>query len=229
MGIADHGIRAIVAPSPIRKQVVERLREAIIEGRLKPGQRLIERELCELLGVSRTSLREGLVELENEGLITNAPNRGPFVARISISLAEDVYQLRASLESLAAQLFAKRASDAQLEELIRSTKVLEDVYHNFTPGSFLAAKNRFYDVLLEGAGNALAAQVLRGIHARISQLRITSLSSPSRNESSIKEIWKIVDALKARDEEAAQRASMEHVRNAAEVALAVLKNKIDSE
>src|SRR3990170_1902174 len=99
-------LRAVTTPTPLRKQVVERLREAIIEGHLKPGERLRERELCELLGVSRTSLREGLVELEAEGLINNVPNRGPVVAMVSIKAAEEIYQLRAVLEGLAARLFA---------------------------------------------------------------------------------------------------------------------------
>ncbi|OFZ89367.1 MAG: hypothetical protein A3F74_04180 [Betaproteobacteria bacterium RIFCSPLOWO2_12_FULL_62_58] len=218
-------LRAVTTPTPLRKQVVERLREAIIEGHLKPGERLRERELCELLGVSRTSLREGLVELEAEGLINNVPNRGPVVAMVSIKAAEEIYQLRAVLEGLAARLFAKHATDAQLQELAQATAGLAEIYRNFSASPFLKAKSRFYDILLTGANNQLVAQVLRGINARVSQLRITSLSDPSRLEVSIKEIYRILDAVSARDEEAAWRASTEHVANAAEAALAILRKQ----
>jgi DNA-binding GntR family transcriptional regulator len=222
-------LRAVTVPASLRKQVVENLREAIIERRLSPGERLVERELCELLGVSRTSIREALVELEAEGLIHNIPNRGPVVARISPKLAEEVYQLRAALEGLAAQLFARRATDAQIAELERATEALEAVYRDFTSGPFLAAKNRFYNVMLEGAGNELAAHVLRSMHVRVSQLRITSLSERSRSAKSIKEIWRIVRAIKARDEKAALEASVDHVNNAAKAALAVLQANKNSE
>ena len=222
-------LRAVTAPASLRKRVVESLREAIIAGHFLPGARLVERELCELLGVSRTSIREALVELESEGLIQNIPNRGPVVARISPKMAEDVYQLRASLEGLAAQLFARRATDEQVAALVQATTALEEVYRNFASGPFLAAKNHFYDVLLGGAGNELAAQVLRGVHARVSQLRVTSLSDPSRSEKSIREIWRIVEAIRARDEKAALAASIEHVENAAHAALAVLAAKKDPE
>ena len=218
-------LRAIEAPTPLRKQVVERLREAIMQGHLKPGERLRERELCEMLGVSRTSLREGLVELDSEGLIQNVPNKGPVVTPISVKLAEDIYQLRGVLEALGARLFARNATREQIAGLEAATAELEKVYSNFEPAPFLKAKSRFYEVLMEGAGNQLAAQVLRGIHARVSQLRVTSLSDPSRTSVSIAEIRRIVDAIKARDEESAWRASAQHVANAAEAALKVLRSQ----
>jgi GntR family transcriptional regulator, trigonelline degradation regulator len=218
-------LRAIEAPAPLRKQIVERLREAIIEGHLKAGERLRERELCEMLGVSRTSIREALVELESEGLIHNVPNKGPLVTPISVKLAEDIYELRGVLEGLAARLFARNASEAQLAELERATAELDRVYSNLAPGPFLKAKSRFYDILMDGAGNELAAHVLRGIHARVSQLRVTSVSDPSRTRASIEEIHRILAALKTRNEEEAWRASTEHVANAARVALNVLRNQ----
>lgn len=216
-------LRAVTAPVPLRKQVVERLREAIVQGHFKPGERLRERELCEHLGVSRTSLREGLVELESEGLIENVPNRGPTVTLISAKLAQDVYQMRAVVEALAARMFARRATDAQIARLEQAVAELEAVYADFSPGPFLAAKGRFYEILLEGADNQLAAQVLRSIHARVSQLRVTSLAEPSRLKVSIAEIHRLLAALKARDEDAAWQASYDHVMKAEEAALRVLR------
>jgi DNA-binding GntR family transcriptional regulator len=220
-------LRAVTAPAPLRKQVVESLREAIVQGLFKPGERLRERELCERLGVSRTSLREGLVELESEGLIENVPNRGPTVALISLKLAHEVYELRAVIEALAARMFARRASDEQLARLEHAVADLQVVYDDFAAGPFLKAKSRFYDILLEGADNHLAAHTLRGIHARVSQLRVLSLSEPSRLRVSMAEILRIFESLKARDEDAAWQASYDHVVNAETAALASLKASLE--
>jgi DNA-binding GntR family transcriptional regulator len=136
-------LRAITANVPLRKQVVERLREAIIEGHLKPGERLRERELCELLGVSRTSLREGLVELESEGLINNVPNRVPSSRRSASSSLKRYTSCARVLEGLAARMFVRNASADLLAELEQATVTLEAVYRDFSPAPFLEAKTRF--------------------------------------------------------------------------------------
>ena len=89
--------------APLRQQVVEALRLAIIDGRLAPGARLIERELTEMLRVSRTVIREALRQLESEGLIAIVPNKGPVVRALTLAEAKDLYQIRAVLEGLAAR------------------------------------------------------------------------------------------------------------------------------
>ena len=96
----------------LREKTVERLREALLNQFFAPGDRLIERELCELTGVSRTSVREALRLLESEGLIETIPNRGPIVASLSAEDAQYIYEVREALEGLAGRLFAERASDA---------------------------------------------------------------------------------------------------------------------
>ena len=95
----------------MRHQVAEVLRAAITTGRFAPGQRLVEKDLCELTGVSRASVREALRQLESEGLIQTLPNRGPLVSRLSTQDAASIYQVRGALEALAAQLFANHATD----------------------------------------------------------------------------------------------------------------------
>ncbi len=214
-----------VEPHPGRReQVVERLRLAIATGHFKPGARLIERELCELTGVSRTSLREALRELQSEGLITAQPNRGLTVTVITPEAAESIYQVRAVLEALAARLFVRHASDAQVTELRRSVERLAKVYANYTPEGFLSAKTGFYQVLLDGAGNQTVTNMLQQVHVRASQLRVTSLSNPSRAKKSIAEIRRFVAAIEARDEDAAWQLCMVHVENAGHAALAILRN-----
>ena len=91
-------------PALLRQQVLEQLREAIISGVLLPGARLIERELTEQMGVSRTVVREALRQLEAEHLVEVIPNKGPFVRQLSINEAEDLYRIRAVLHGLAARM-----------------------------------------------------------------------------------------------------------------------------
>ncbi len=188
-----------------------------------PGERVVERQLCELMGVSRTSVREALRELETEGLVTVVPNKGPFISVISVQQAESIYQVRAVLEGLAVRLFAQRATDGQIEELSHAVDELEKVYAAFEVKAFLSTKARFYQILLDGAGNEIAGQMLRNIHIRASQLRATSLSTPQRAQKSIGEIRLLLQAIKARDPDAAWAACVKHVEHAADTALAMLR------
>jgi GntR family transcriptional regulator, trigonelline degradation regulator len=206
----------------LRQQIVERLREAIALGQLPPGTRLVDRDLCERMGVSRTSIREAMRELEAAGLITNQPHKGPVVTVVTLDMARSIYEIRAVMEGLAARLFARRASTAQVAAIKRAVDDLAAVYADFTPGAFLKAKTEFYRILLEGSQNQLAADMLRTIHTRVSQLRATSLSNPARAAQSIAEIREFVAALEARNEEAAWHTCVRHVENAARAALTVL-------
>lgn len=221
---SDMSLKIVAAPS-VREMTSARLRMAIAEGRFFPGDRLVERNLCELMGVSRTSIREALRELETEGLVTVVPNKGPMVSVISPKQAEAIYQLRAVLEGLAARLFASRATDQQITELSAAVDELEAVYRDFEVKAFLTTKAHFYNILLEGAGNEIAGQMLRNIHIRASQLRATSLAKPQRAKESIGEIRALLDAIKARDPDAAWTICVNHVENAAKTALMVLADQ----
>ncbi len=222
----DLSMRVQTLPG-LREQVAERLRLAIAAGRFAPGARLIERELCEMMGVSRTSLREALRELQADGLITLQPNKGLSVSVVTEATARSIYQVRAVLEGLAAREFAKNATPAQMAALRESVDRLAEVYENFSAERFIATKTRFYDILLEGAGNEVAADMLRRIHTRVSQLRVVSLSSAARAKQSIRELREFLDALEARDEEGAWRICVAHVEAAAAAALSSLPAKQD--
>jgi GntR family transcriptional regulator, trigonelline degradation regulator len=215
---ADDSMRVQSLPG-LREQVAERLRMAIATGRFQPGARLIERELCEMLGVSRTSLREALRELQADGLITLQPNKGLSVSVVTPDVARSIYEVRAALEGLAARLFARNATDAEVKALRQSVNHLADVYEDFSAEAFIAAKTRFYDILLEGAGNEIAADMLKRIHTRASQLRVVSLSSAERAKQSIRELREFLDALEARDEELAYRVCVAHIEAAAAAAM----------
>lgn len=217
-----HSLRIEPAP-PIRKQVADVLRDAIALGELAPGERLIERVLCERIGVSRTSLREALRELENEGLVTSLPNRGLVITKLSYKNTEDIFAVRASLEGLICHLFCENASQRQLDRCEPVLAELRKTYDRGVLPPMIAAKNRFYDLLLEGANNQEAERMLRSIHIRVSQLRSISLSDAKRRERSWEELRDLVGALQLRDANRAEALSKDHVYKAAAAALAGIR------
>lgn len=213
-------LRVERSPALIRSQVLDNLRQAIIDRRLAPGQRLIERELVELTGVSRTSVREALRELAAEGLVTAIPNKGTVVTSVSAEEARQLYQVRSALEGLAGRLFVANATAAQRKALARAMERIERQAAKGIP--ILAAKDAFYDVLFEGGGNEALRSVVGGLHARVSVLRSLSLSVPGRLEHSLAELRAIVAAVQAGDADAAAAACSRHVEEAGRVGLVAL-------
>src|SRR5262249_31440265 len=135
--------------APLREQVLERLRQAIVEQRLPPGHRLIERELVEQIGVSRTTVREVLRELAAEGLVKTIPQKGAVVAVPSAQEAAELYEVRAALEALAARRFVEHAGPELVAELHAAFAEIERVTRDGGDiRAMLQAKDRFYDVLL---------------------------------------------------------------------------------
>jgi DNA-binding GntR family transcriptional regulator len=207
-------------PAPVRTQVLDNLRQAIVERQLVPGQRLIERELVELTGVSRTSIREALRELAAEGLVTAIPNKGTVVARVSAEEARQLYEVRSVLEGLAGRLFVRNATQAQRNALVKALQRIERLAAKGAP--LINAKDSFYEVLFEGGGNEALRSVTAGLHARVSVLRSLSLSVPGRSTQSLQEMRDIVDAVLAGDADAAARACSRHVEEAGRVGLQAL-------
>jgi GntR family transcriptional regulator, trigonelline degradation regulator len=216
----DDDLKIAAVSAPVRLQVVQALRKAILRGRFVPGDRLVEKELCELTGVSRTSIREAFRQLESEGIIDNIPNRGPVVATLSRAQAKEVYEVRQALEALAAKLFALNATEKQVEELGKATETLASAYRSGDVNEILSAKDVFYGVLYSGCGNAVAPQMLTILNARINLLRRVSLSASGRLEKSLREMRRLMAAIRKRDGDAAWSAASDHVQNAAEAALA---------
>lgn len=207
----------------LRQQVLDVLRRAILEFRFQPGERLIERELCELTGVSRTSVREALRHLESEGLVQNIPNKGPSVATVTPEDAQHIYEVREALEGLAGRLFAERATTKEINALQSALQKLEAAFATGDTREIVAEATRFYDVLLEGCGNDLIRDMIRSLHARVVFLRATSMSQPGRAPGSLNEMTKITEAICRRDPDAAEAACKEHVRLARNAALDMLR------
>jgi DNA-binding GntR family transcriptional regulator len=217
----DFRVHRIAAP--LRHSVIESIRSAIAAGLFKAGDRLPERDLCEMTGVSRTLVREALRQLESEGLIDVVAHRGPIVARVTPEQAEGIYQVRMELEGLASQLFAERASAAQREALEAAFENVKKSYQSDEAIVRLNAKNRFYACLVEGSGNEALGITLRMLNSRVTLLRATSLKAPGRMDASLAELQALMDALIAGDGRAAREAATRHVQQAAVAAIALLR------
>lgn len=214
---SDLSMRVGRVAAPLREQVLDVLRQAILDFRLKPGQRLIERELIEQTGVSRTTIREVLRQLAAEGLVTTIPQKGAIVVVPSAQEAADLYEVRAALEALAGRRFVRHASDEQLSRLRTALKGIERLAKRRPSDTqaMLALKDEFYDVLLEGSGNQAIRDTLGSLRARVRFMRATSLTQPNRLRGSVEEIRTIVEAAEARDEDAMAAACEFHVQQAA--------------
>ena len=209
--------------TPLRKQVEETLRKAILSGQYDVGERLKERELIENLGVSRTLLREALRQIEAEGLVTLVPNRGPVVSVLSYEDAEEIYEVRGILEAQACVGFVLRASSDHVRRL---QKIFADLKSAAEAGDVvrtLDLSSDFYDLILEGCDNKVLSSMLKLLHNRIVFLRRTSISDVDRLPETLDELTQMFNALCARDEAAASKASLHHVRKASRAALRVMR------
>lgn len=212
----------LVKPLTLRSQVENYLRNAIGDGRLKPGDRLVERELCEQMKISRPSLREAFRALEAEKLIVNVPHRGPLVASISVEEAKDIYAIRTIMEGFAAHEFARLADDGAVEKLGIAIAELRRATESGEKHSLLEKGANFYDILLDGCGNKLVVEILRSLFLRIKILRSTSLNKPERAAPSLRELEAVYGAIAARSPLIARELAETHVMNAEKSALEVL-------
>ena len=212
-------LRIVQPRALLREQVLDKLRNAIIEGWYPPGTRLIERELCEALGVSRTSVREVLRQLESEQLITVEQRRGPMVAFISVAEAEAIYETRSIFETAVVRAFIERAPEAEFENLTAAAREFGRAAEAEDRHKLLTSMSHFYDILLRGAGNPVLQSMVRQLMARVAFLRSKSLSEPGRLEYSVAEIRELSEAITARDVQRAEEAAANHVAMAREAAV----------
>lgn len=203
----------------LRSRIILSLRRAIETGVLEPGARLVERDLCEQLQVSRTSLREALGELQAEGILAYSPTRRLSVSVISQTDAENAYRIRAAMEALVVEQFIEKAGDAELAALVQESKQLKNAYRSGDVEQMLVAKREFYDSICSGAQNPMAFDIINRLVLRTSGLRRRSLMRKQRQQESIKEIDILVEAIRKRDVKSAREAAMQNVAHSASSAL----------
>lgn len=218
MGSRAGGLRIEKPPRTLREIALERMRVAIVEFHFKPGQRLIERDLCEQLGVSRSVVREVIRHLESEGLVHTVPHQGPTVATLDAESAAQIYELRALLESAAAEA---AATQARSQDIARMTQALDDISDAYVRKDFhgvLGATKEFYQTMFLCAQKAVAWEMVQRLNGRISWLRSLTVSSSDRGTTGPVQLRKILDAIRRGDGAAAAAACRAHITTAAEIA-----------
>jgi DNA-binding GntR family transcriptional regulator len=214
-----------VTPRPVQSQIVNKLRDAILSGHFKPGQRLVESSLCQMINVSRSSLREALRRLEGEKLVLNIPNKGPSVAEITWEEAEDIYHVRAMLEGEAVALFTKRANRDEISRMRAALRDFVKAHEADDAAEKLRSTTEFYGTMLAGCGNGVIRELLEGLHARISLLRSQSMSRKGRSRFSAREMGEILKMIEKKDSVSARKAAIAHVRAASEAAKEVFASR----
>ncbi|WP_374332955.1 GntR family transcriptional regulator [Aestuariivirga sp.] len=218
-------LRIEEAPPTLRELALERLRTAIVEHHFPPGSRLTERELCQQLGVSRSVVREVIRHLETEGLVTSIPHHGPMVARLEPETAEQIYEIRALLESTAAHDAALRASPQQVEDMRAALAAIAAAYAAGDHHAVILSTTRFYEAMFAAGGKGVAWEVVKRLNSRITWLRSMTIASPGRATTGLGQMEKIFAAIAQRQPEAAAAASREHVNRAAAIARALLREQ----
>ncbi len=199
---------------PLRELVFESLREAIIQGRLKPGERLMEMQLAEEMGVSRTPVREAIRKLELEGFVVMIPRKGAYVSGISVKDIVDVFEVRAALEGLAAGLAAERITDEELDKLERLLVKITEISDKDDLEDIVEIDTQFHDLIYKACRNERLVQIITHLKEQIQRFRTTSLAQPGRLRDALSEHRLIVEAISDRNVETAQALAREHIENA---------------
>jgi len=200
--------------TPLRDLVFEAIREAIVDGTLKPGERLMEASLAEELGVSRTPVREAIRKLELANFVVMIPRRGAYVADISLKDVADVFEIRGALEALAAELAAERASEDEIERLERLLVEIGKAIEARNVELVVDLDTQFHDVLFSASRNERLGQILSLLREHIQRFRTLTLSNPARMRVALDEHRGLVEALASRDGQLARRLAAEHIESA---------------
>ncbi len=207
---------------PLREIVFESLREAIINAHLKPGERLMEIQLAERMGVSRTPVREAIRKLELEGFVVMVPRKGAFVAGLSLKDIAELFEIRGALEGLAAELAAERIDEEELEELERCLFQIAECIESGDTEQIIEIDTRFHDVLFKASRNMRLVQIVNNLYEQIHRYRKTSLAYPGRAREALEEHKEIVEALCERNVELAHQLALKHMDKAENAIMTII-------
>jgi DNA-binding GntR family transcriptional regulator len=205
---------------------VDAIRSAIMRGDLQPGQKLIEADLKDQLGISRPSLREALRRLEGDRLIEIVPNKGALVVRLDDSDIENIHEMWALLTGEMISKFAKRATARDLAEFKRAFEQLKQAFKSSDTVKQLDAINAFFHCASYACGNPILSQTVSSLVARINFLRGRSLIVRGWSQQCLKELTAVVDAVRAHDAPAARAAVQHHINSACEAAKSVTEASV---
>ncbi|MBU0724898.1 MAG: GntR family transcriptional regulator [Alphaproteobacteria bacterium] len=202
-----------IARRSLHDEVVERLRDLIVEGELEPGKRVPERVLCERFGISRTPLREALKVLASEGLVELLPNRGAVVAPLTVTELDEIIEVMVTLEGLAGMLAASRMSDAAISEVKALHYEMLACHARADLHSYFKLNQAIHLAIIAGAGNATLVQTYGALNGRVRRFRYMANLSGERWDHAVAEHDEILSALTKRDATLLSRLLSDHLRN----------------
>ncbi len=188
----------------LREKILETIREAILKGDLKPGEKVAEPELAERFGISRTPIREAFRQLESEGFLTVIPRKGAVVADLSERDIQEYYAVKSILEGYAAELAAQNLTDKELAKLETINDRLKALASDGDVKSFYRVHHEFHDTFLKAANNSKLYELIKQLGMKFSRLRMASLSVDGRMEISVAEHEKLLAAFRSHDGKAAE-------------------------
>ena len=198
---------------PLRDVVFQTLRQAILKGDLKPGERLLEVHLAERLGVSRTPIREAIRKLELEGLVLMIPRKGAEVARISQKSLQDVLEVRRALEELAVEIACARIREDGLKALRQINAQFVVMTEHGDVQRITELDVEFHNQIYAATDNEKLQQLINNLQEQMYRYRMEYIKDREKWPVIVKEHKAIIDALAARDAEEAKRAIRTHISN----------------
>lgn len=204
---------SLQADLPLRDLVFNTLRQAILTGELKPGERLMEIHLADKLGVSRTPIREAIRKLELEGLVTMAPRRGAEVARITEKSMSDVLEIRRTLDALCTELACDRITEDGLAALKDACDCFEQCVAGKDAKKIAQADVALHDIILQATGNRRLIQMVNNLAEQMYRYRFEYIKDSSQHERLVEEHRVIYRSILDKDRETAAAAAKTHIDN----------------
>ena len=198
---------------PLRDVVFNTLRQAILTGELKPGERLMEIHLADRLGVSRTPIREAIRKLELEGLVTMIPRRGAEVAQITEKSMKDVLEVRRALDALCAELACDRITDEELENLRLACDAFETAVKTKDAKKIAQADVALHDIIVRATGNQRLIQLVNNLSEQMYRYRFEYIKDSSQHQNLIDEHRIIYQSIVCKDKKTAADAARTHIDN----------------
>ena len=210
---------------PLRDVVFKTLRQAILRGELKPGERLMEIQLANKLGVSRTPIREAIRKLELEGLVLMIPRKGAEVADITEKSLKDVLEVRRALEELSVKLTCDRITKEEIKELEQAAENFRKTMKSKDITEIAEADVRFHDVIYTATKNQKLIQLLNNLHEQMYRYRIEYLKDEEVYPKLLKEHKEIIERINRGEKEEAARIVCEHIDNQVNAVMDVIRTK----
>lgn len=210
---------------PLRDVVFNTLRQAILRGELKPGERLMEIQLANKLGVSRTPIREAIRKLELEGLVLMIPRKGAEVADITEKSLRDVLEVRKALEELSVQLACEKITEEEIKELEKAAEEFKKILKSDDITEVAEADVRFHDVIYMATDNQKLIQLLNKLREQMYRYRVEYLKNPKVHQKLIREHEEIIRHIKNREKEAATEIVCKHIDNQVDAVTDTIRTK----